>query len=57
MHISKRRYGSLQRSFALPDDADDGKVTADFAKGVLKVSIGRSKKPNAATRQITVKTG
>src|SRR5262245_53565146 len=37
--LSERRFGSFQRSFALPDDADADKIEATFRKGVLTVSL------------------
>jgi HSP20 family protein len=55
MHFSERNYGSFQRSFGLPDDADDEKVSANFAKGVLKVSVPRSKKAKPSARQVAIK--
>src|SRR5437867_10277801 len=36
-HRIERSYGSFLRSFALPDDADDTKVNAEFKDGVLFV--------------------
>ncbi len=56
VHISERRYGSFQRSFSLPDDADDQKISADFKNGVLKVAVARTTqaKKNGA-RQIAIK--
>ena len=35
VHISERRYGLFQRSFSLPDDADEQKISANFNNGVL----------------------
>ncbi len=55
VHISERHYGSFQRQFSLPDDADGDKITAEFKNGVLKISLGRSKKAKANARQINVK--
>lgn len=50
IHISERHYGSFQRQFSLPDDADAGKVSAEFKNGVLKVTLGRSKKAKESAR-------
>ena len=44
-HVSERRYGSFQRSFALPEDADPEKIEAAFKNGVLTVTL--PKRPEA----------
>lgn len=48
-HRVERAYGSFVRGFALPDDADETKVVAEFKEGVLKVHVAKSeqKKPTA----------
>src|SRR6266704_3265764 len=33
----ERQYGSFTRSFTLPTAVDTGQVSADYAKGVLKI--------------------
>jgi len=55
--VSERRYGSFQRSFALPDTVDRDKIDARFAKGVLTLTL--PKKPEAVKQQkkIEVKAG
>ena len=47
-HRIERSYGSFQRSFTLPDDANGTKVAAEFKDGVLKVHLPKSPvvKPN-----------
>jgi HSP20 family protein len=52
-HRVERSYGSFTRSFALPEDADEGKVAADFKDGVLKVHLPKSEK--AKPKSIEVK--
>jgi HSP20 family protein len=42
-YFSERRYGSFQRSFQLPGGADAGKITANMEKGVLSISMPKSK--------------
>ena len=37
--FSERQYGAFTRSFRLPPDADDTKVSADLKNGVLKISV------------------
>jgi len=53
-HVSERAYGSFQRSFALPDGVDDGKIAADMAKGVLTVTLPKTAQA-AKQQQIEVK--
>src|SRR6516162_7592168 len=38
-HVIERSYGSFERSFALPDSADEAQIKADFSKGVLRVVV------------------
>lgn len=38
-HLTERSYGSFVRSVRLPDDADADAIKADYAKGVLTVSL------------------
>jgi HSP20 family protein len=51
--VRERRSISFHRTFALPEDADEESVKAEFKNGVLTVEVGR--KPEKAPRQITVK--
>jgi HSP20 family protein len=50
----ERAYGSFARSFALPDDADPGKVAADFKDGLLKVRLPKSAKRQARSVDVKV---
>ena len=43
-HRVERAYGSFTRSFAVPDDADDAKVGAEFKEGVLTVRLTKTEK-------------
>jgi HSP20 family protein len=45
-YLSERSYGSFKRCFALPDDVDPDKIKAQFAKGVLAITL-----PKTATAQ------
>lgn len=38
-HLTERSYGSFVRSLRLPDDADADGIKADYAKGVLTISV------------------
>ncbi len=54
-YVSERSYGSFQRSFTLPDGVDRDKVAADFAKGVLTISMPKTAKAKEAEKKIEVK--
>ncbi len=51
-HRVERCYGSFMRSFRVPDDADEGKVKAEFKDGMLNVTLAKSEK--AKPRQVNV---
>src|SRR5882724_5591367 len=38
-HRLERSFGNFRRSFTLPENTNDSKVTADFRDGVLKVHL------------------
>lgn len=38
-HLTERSYGSFTRALRLPEDADAEGITADYAKGVLTISV------------------
>jgi HSP20 family protein len=46
-HLSERHYGAFERSFLVPDSVDAEKISAQFDKGVLTVTL--PKKPSAQT--------
>ncbi|WP_374300267.1 Hsp20/alpha crystallin family protein [Paracoccus sp. (in: a-proteobacteria)] len=54
-HLSERRWGSFLRQVRLPDDVDDSKIEANFANGVLTVSLPKSEKAIAAEKKIEIK--
>jgi HSP20 family protein len=54
-HRVERAYGSFVRSFALPEDADGSKVTADFKDGMLQVHLPKS--VQAKPKAIEIKVG
>jgi len=51
----ERQYGSFTRSFTLPQTVDAEKVSANYDKGVLKISL--PKKAEAKPKQIKVSVG
>jgi HSP20 family protein len=52
-HLVERRYGRFERSFSLPRSVDAEKVKAEFANGVLIVSLPKAEA--AKPRKIEVK--
>lgn len=52
-HLYERRFGSFQRSFLLPEEADGDSVAANLSDGVLVVNI--AKKTQAKPKKISVK--
>src|SRR5438132_10186956 len=51
-HRVERGYGSFVRTFALPEDADAGKVKAEFKHGMLEVHLPKNER--AKPKQIEV---
>ncbi len=51
-HRIERSYGSFVRSFAVPNSVDTEKVSADYKKGVLTVTL--PKKEAAKPKQVKV---
>jgi HSP20 family protein len=51
-HVSERRYGSFQRSFTLPEGVDMDKIAAKLEKGVLSLTLPKTK--DAVEKQRTI---
>jgi HSP20 family protein len=51
-YMSERRYGTFQRTLAVPDGVDADKIEANFKNGVLTVTLPKS--PEAQKRQKTI---
>jgi len=56
-HLSERRYGSFQRSFRVPDGVDAEKISAEFKKGVLTVTLPKTAEALKAEKKIAIKPG
>jgi len=54
-HVTERSYGSFQRSFRVSDMIDQDKVTAQFDKGLLKITL--PKRPEAAKAEKKIPIG
>ena len=52
-HRVERYYGRFERTFGIPDDAEQDNVNAEFKDGVLRVRLAKSEK--ARPKQIEVK--
>jgi len=55
IYLSERSYGSFYRSVALPPGLDTGKAEANFANGVLTVTLPKSPEAQQQVRRIEVK--
>lgn len=54
-HLTERHYGSVKRSFALPDSADADKAKATFKDGVLTVEVPKKALPKSSVKKIAIK--
>jgi len=54
-HRIERAYGSFARTFTVPDNIDEVKVSAEFKDGVLNVHLPKTEK--ARHKAIDVKVG
>ena len=52
-HRLERFFGTFERSFTVPEDADATKITAEFKDGVLKVHLPKT--PAAKSKPVEVK--
>ena len=55
LRISERSYGSFARTMTLPDTVDIDKITAQFDKGVLHITMPKTE-PQDPSRKIEVST-
>ena len=53
LRISERSYGSFARTMTLPDTVDIEKITAEFDKGVLQITMPKTE-PKDPSRKIKV---
>lgn len=54
-YLQERRFGSFERSFALPDGIDTGRIEAKFANGVLTVTLPKSAEAQKTEKKIAVR--
>jgi HSP20 family protein len=53
-HLVERSYGSFERSFRLPDSADQEKIAANFNKGVLRIVVPKRAEAVKAEKKIPI---
>lgn len=51
-HRVERSYGSFLRTFALPENADGAKMSAEYKNGVLNVRLPKVAKPAPKTVEV-----
>ena len=56
-HLSERHYGSVMRSFALPQGVEADKIDASFKNGVLKVTLPKGAAARKPEKKISIKKG
>ena len=54
--VSERRYGEFQRTLSLPLGIDPDAVNAEFANGVLTVTLPKTPEAKQKERKVEVKT-
>lgn len=53
-YLSERSYGSVRRSFRVPDSVETDKIKADFKDGVLTLTMPKSEEAKTSTRRIEI---
>ncbi len=53
--FSEREYGSFQRTFRLPPDADSDKIDAEFNDGILRLKIAKRISSQTAAKKIAIR--
>ena len=56
-YFSEREYGTFQRTFRLPPDADGDKIDAQFSDGVLRLRIAKQSPSMPKPKKIKVRKG
>lgn len=55
VRLSERSFGAFTRSMRLPDNADEDGINAEYAKGVLTVTIPKQAGSEAGEKTIEIK--
>jgi len=56
-HVVERSHGSFMRRFPIPFEPDADNVQAHFDKGVLQITVPRSKAPEKQAKKIAINGG
>ena len=56
-HRRERSFGSFRRSFTLPAEVDEGKISAAFKDGVMTIDLPKSKTAQKKAKKITIQRG
>jgi HSP20 family protein len=56
VHRVESSYGSFMRSFTLPNDADEDKVSAEYKDGLLSLRIPRTAPQETKARNVQIKS-
>jgi HSP20 family protein len=56
VYLSERRYGAFQRSFRIPVGVDLDRIEANFARGVLTVTLPKSTEAGHSEKKIDIKS-
>lgn len=54
-YFSEREYGTFQRTFRLPPDADGDKIDAQFSDGVLRLRIAKQSPTMPKPKKIKIR--
>ena len=56
-YFSERVYGSFRRTFRLPVDADDDRITATHKDGVLTIRVAKTQPEKPSSKKIAINRG
>ena len=56
IHWTERSFGSFRRSFRVPPTIDESKVSAEFKKGILNITLPKSAEAQKLARKIEIKS-
>ncbi len=56
-HRRERSFGAFRRSFTLPGEVDEGKISAAFRDGVMTIDLPKSKTAQKKAKKITIQRG
>lgn len=53
--FSEREYGTFQRAFRIPPDADQEAIDAEFRNGVLRVKLPKKRTDGGTMRKVAIR--